>query len=70
MSAFLKDIVLAVLSMVAQKEHEHIRTRQAEGIIAAKARGVRFGRTIKKPPEIFANVVKLWSAEKSLLRRL
>ena len=64
MGTFLADIVLAVLSMVAQKEHEHIRTRQAEGIIAAKARGVRFGRTIKKPPENFAHVVKLWERGK------
>ena len=60
MGAFLADIVLAVLSMVAQKEHEHIRARQAEGITAAKARGVRFGREIKKPPENFGELVERW----------
>jgi DNA invertase Pin-like site-specific DNA recombinase len=64
MGTFLADIVLAVLSMVAQKEHEHIRARQAEGIIAAKARGVRFGRTIKKPPENFGELVKQWERGK------
>ena len=60
MGTFLSDIVLAILSMVAQKERESIRQRQAEGIAPAKARGVNFGRPIKKPPENFAEVVKLW----------
>ena len=50
--------------MLAQKEHEHIRTRQAEGISAAKARGVRFGRAIKKPPENFGELVKRWERGK------
>ena len=68
MGTFLADIVLAVLSMVAQKEHEFIRTRQAEGIIAAKARGVRFGRTVKKTPENFADVVKLFDCGKITLK--
>ena len=50
---FLADIVLQILSFVAQNERENIRKRQSEGIAAAKARGVRFGRPIKMPPENF-----------------
>ena len=60
MGTFLADTVLAVLSFVAQNERESIRQRQAEGIAAAKARGVRFGRPIKKSPKNFAKVVRLW----------
>jgi len=60
MGTFLADIVLQILSFVAQNERENIRKRQAEGIAAAKARGVQFGRPIKKPPENFALLVKQW----------
>ena len=49
-----------MLSFVAHNERENIRQRQAEGIAAAKARGVRFGRPAKKAPEDFGNLVKLW----------
>ncbi len=48
--ALIADIVLQLLSYVAQVEHENIRKRQAEGIAAAQARGVRFGRPPKKRP--------------------
>jgi len=52
LSMFISDLVLQILSFVAETEREHIRTRQREGIAAAKARGVRFGRPIKPvPPE-------------------
>lgn len=52
MGTFLSDIVLQVLSFVAENERDNIRQRQAEGIAAAKARGVKFGRpSIKRPPE-------------------
>ena len=61
---FISDIVLQILSFVAQSERENIRKRQAEGIAAAKARGVRFGRPIKKPPENFAKLVKQWERGK------
>lgn len=44
MGTFIADLVLQILSFVAQSERENIRKRQAEGIAAAKARGVRFGR--------------------------
>ncbi|MCL2188047.1 MAG: recombinase family protein [Defluviitaleaceae bacterium] len=57
---FLTDVVLQILSFVAQNERENIFTRQAEGITAAKERGVQFGRPIKKPPENFAEVVAQW----------
>lgn len=52
MGTFLSDIVLQILSFVAENERDNIRQRQAEGIAAAKARGVRFGRpSLKQPPE-------------------
>ena len=51
MGTFLSDIVLQVLSFAAENERTSIRTRQAEGIAAAKARGVRFGRPPKPLPE-------------------
>ena len=61
---FLADIVLQILSFVAQNERDNIRKRQKDGIAAAKAKGVRFGRPIKKPPENFASLVKLWERGK------
>lgn len=48
MGTFLADIVLQVLSFVAQNERENIRKRQAQGIAAAKANGMKFGRPVKK----------------------
>ena len=54
------NFMLTVFAAMAQLEREHILQRQAEGIAAAKARGVKFGRPIKKPPENFAHVVKRW----------
>ena len=60
----ISDIVLALLSYVAQNERENIRKRQAEGITAAKARGVHLGRPIKRPPENFVAVVKQWERGK------
>jgi len=53
------DIVLQVLSFVAQKERENIRQRQAEGIAAAKAHGVKFGRTPSPLPDEFETIVRL-----------
>ena len=60
----IADIVLQVLSFVAQKERENIRQRQAEGIAAAKARGVRFGRKPAPLPDNFEKVRRLWQAGK------
>ena len=56
MSTVIADIVLQLLSYVAQTEREFIRQRQAEGIAAAKARGVRFGRLCKEIPANFPEV--------------
>ena len=64
MGTLIADVVLNLLSFVAQNERENIRQRQAEGIVAAKARGVRFGRPVKKPPEDFGILVKLWERGK------
>ena len=52
--------MLTIFGAVAELERGYILQRQAEGIKAARTRGVRFGRPIKKPPENFALVVKLW----------
>ena len=60
MGTFLSDIVLQVLSFVAENERTNIRQRQAEGIAAAKARGVRFGRPKKEIPAEFGEIVAAW----------
>ena len=57
---FISDLVLQVLSFVAQSERENIRTRQAEGIASAKKKGVRFGRPKKPTPPNFADLVARW----------
>lgn len=64
MGTFLSDIVLQVLSFVAENERAAIRQRQAEGIAAAKKRGVRFGRPPTPLPEDFAGIVEAWRAQK------
>lgn len=60
MGTFLSDIVLQVLSFVAENERSNIRQRQAEGIAAAKIRGVKFGRPLKPLPDNFMNVYQQW----------
>ena len=62
MGTFLSDIVLQVLSFVAENERVNIRQRQAEGIAAAKARGVRFGRPPMPLPENFHESYHLWKS--------
>ena len=56
----IADIVLQLLSYVAQTEREFIRQRQAEGIATAKARGVRFGRQPMPRPESFLSLQQQW----------
>ena len=60
MGTFLSDIVLQILSFVAENERSNIRQRQAEGIAAAKARGVRFGRPPLPLPDNFPEVYQHW----------
>ncbi len=62
MGTFLSDIVLQVLSFVAENERSNIRQRQAEGIAAAKARGVRFGRPPRPLPEKYHSAYRRWKA--------
>lgn len=62
MGTFLSDIVLQVLSFVAENERTNIRSRQAEGIAAAKARGVRFGRPPKPLPENYHSAYQRWKS--------
>ena len=60
MGTFLSDIVLQVLSFVSENERTNIKQRQAEGIAAAKARGVKFGRPSLPIPENFYQMRKEW----------
>lgn len=60
MGTFIADLVLQILSFVAQNEREIIKKRQKQGIAAAKAKGVRFGRPRIPVPENFEEIVKQW----------
>ncbi|WP_201754777.1 recombinase family protein [Pseudoflavonifractor sp. 60] len=62
MGTFLSDIVLQVLSFVAENERTNIRQRQREGIAAAKARGVRFGRPPSPLPDNYRSAYQRWKA--------
>ena len=64
LGTFISDLVLALLSYVAENERINIRQRQAEGIAAAKARGVHFGRRPNPLPENFYEVYQLWKMKK------
>ena len=64
MGTFIADLVLQILSFVAQNERENIKKRQAEGIAAAKAKGVKFGRPEKEVPEDFGKLVRTWEQKK------
>ena len=69
MGTFIADLVLQILSFVAQSERENIRKRQAEGIAAAKAKGVKFGRPPIPLPDNFYPVHKAWRAKKMTLKQ-
>ena len=69
MGTFLSDIVLQVLSFVAENERTNIRQRQAEGIAAAKARGVKFGRPALPYPDNFQEIHGDWRKKKITLRQ-
>ncbi len=68
MGTFLSDIVLQVLSFVAENERTNIRQRQAEGIAAAKAKGIKFGRSPLPLPENFHEVYQAWRNKKLTLK--
>lgn len=70
MGTFIADLVLQILSFVAQTERESIRKRQEEGILAAKAKGVKFGRPEKQPPVNFAKLVTDWEKKKITLQEI
>lgn len=69
MGTFLSDIVLQVLSFVAENERTNIRQRQAEGIAAAKARGVKFGRPALPYPNNFREIHRKWRDKKITLQQ-
>lgn len=64
MGTFIADLVLQILSFVAQSERENIKKRQTEGIAAAKAKGVKFGRPEKEVPDDFGKIVKAWEQKR------
>lgn len=68
MGTFLSDVVLQVLSFAAENERRNIRQRQAEGIMAAQKRGVRFGRPEKALPQNFYVQCARWRSGKCSLR--
>ena len=63
MGTFIADLVLQIRSFVAENERANIKKRQEQGIAAAKARGVRFGRPEKPVPENFVEIVRQWDRQ-------
>lgn len=70
MGTFIADLVLQILSFVAQSERENIKKRQAQGIAAAKAKGVHMGRPVKGVPDNFGELVKLREKKKISLEQI
>ena len=70
LGTFIADIVLQILSFVAESERDNIRKRQAQGISAAKANGIRFGRPESKIPDNFTLLVKRWRSRRLSLEEL
>ncbi|MCL2670716.1 MAG: recombinase family protein [Clostridiales bacterium] len=70
MGTFISDLVLQILSFCAHTERDSIHKRQAEGIAAAKARGVRFGRPPTVPPPNFGDAVQKWEQKELLIEDL
>lgn len=64
LGTFIADLVLQVLSFVSENERTNIKQRQAEGIAAAKRRGVKFGRPAKSLPDNFDELFHLWREKK------
>lgn len=70
MGTFIADLVLQILSFVAQNERENIKIRQAQGIATARAKGIHLGRPAKKIPEDFGNIVKRWEEKRMSLEQV
>ena len=70
MGTFIADLVLQILSFVAQNERENIKKRQAQGIAAAKARGVKFGRPKAPVPVEFDDLIKQWERKQLTLKQV
>ena len=70
MGTFIADLVLQILSFVAQSERENIKKRQAQRIAAAKAKGVHMGRPVKSVPDNFTDLVKSWEKKKISLEQV
>ncbi|MCI9442858.1 MAG: recombinase family protein [Ruminococcus sp.] len=70
LGTFISDVVLQLLSFVAENERDNIRQRQAEGIAAAKARGVRFGKPVIPMPDNFPELYRQWEANHLTINEL
>lgn len=70
MGTFIADLVLQILSFVAQNERENIKKRQAQGISAAKAKGVKFGRPESPVPEEFDKLIRQWEKKEITIAEL
>ena len=70
MGTFIADLVLQILSFVAQSERENIKKRQAQGIAAAKAKGVKFGRPESPVPNNFGKLIKQWEKKQISIAEL
>lgn len=70
MGTFISDLVLQILSFVAQSERENIKKRQAQGIAAAKAKGVKFGRPEMPIPEGFEKLIGQWERKQLSTKEL
>lgn len=70
LGTFISDIVLQLLSFVAENERANIRQRQREGIAAAKKRGVRFGRPRKIMPPEFYGAIERWKAKEMSVQEI
>ena len=70
LGTFISDLVLQILSFVSESERTNIKKRQKEGIDAAKLRGVKFGRPIKKLPNNFYMLLKYWKKKQISIKTL
>ena len=70
LGTFISDIVLQLLSYVSETERTNIKQRQAEGIAAAKKRGVKFGRPIKEMPPNFGELIMQWEKKELTMQEI